>query len=41
MIERHALQYLKQWKLSKDHKPLIIRGARQVVSFMALLKVKI
>ena len=30
MIERCALQYLKQWKNSKDHKPLIIRGARQV-----------
>lgn len=30
MIERNALQYLRQWRLSKDHKPLIIRGARQV-----------
>lgn len=30
MIQRIALQRLKQWKLSNKHKPLIIRGARQV-----------
>lgn len=30
MIQRTALQYLKQWKLSNEHKPLVLRGARQV-----------
>lgn len=30
MIQRTALQRLEQWKLSKEHKPLVLRGARQV-----------
>ena len=30
IIERNALQHLKEWKNSKNHKPMIIRGARQV-----------
>lgn len=30
MIQRTALQRLEQWKLSLDHKPLVLRGARQV-----------
>lgn len=30
MIQRTALQYLIQWKASADHKPLVLRGARQV-----------
>ena len=30
MIHRSALQFLAQWKESKNRKPLIIRGARQV-----------
>ena len=27
---RNAIEQLKQWKESKDRKPLIIEGARQV-----------
>lgn len=27
---RHAIEQLKQWKDSKNRKPLIIEGARQV-----------
>lgn len=30
MIQRTALQHLEQWKSSEDHKPLVLRGARQV-----------
>lgn len=30
MIQRAALQRLEQWKLSGGHKPLVLRGARQV-----------
>lgn len=30
MIQRSALQYLEQWKSNPEHKPLVVRGARQV-----------
>ena len=30
MIQRTALQRLEQWKSSSGHKPLVLRGARQV-----------
>jgi len=30
MIQRSALQFLSKWKESKNRKPLVIRGARQV-----------
>jgi predicted AAA+ superfamily ATPase len=30
MIRRKALQFLREWKKSKNRKPLVIRGARQV-----------
>ena len=30
MIQRKAINYLLQWKIRKDRKPLILRGARQV-----------
>lgn len=30
MIQRTALQHLERWKSSPDHKPMILRGARQV-----------
>ena len=30
MIHRKALNFLSQWKESRDRKPLVIRGARQV-----------
>lgn len=30
MIQRTALQHLKDWKSSPEHKPLVLRGARQV-----------
>ena len=30
MLNRSALQYLKNWKNKKIRKPLVIRGARQV-----------
>lgn len=30
MIQRAALQRLERWKLSGGHKPLVLRGARQV-----------
>lgn len=29
-FQRHLLEKLEQWKISKDRKPLIMRGARQV-----------
>lgn len=29
-FNRHAVSYLKDWKASKNRKPLILRGARQV-----------
>ncbi|MFS4454520.1 ATP-binding protein [Maribacter sp. 2304DJ31-5] len=29
-FKRHATAYLKDWKVSKNRKPLILRGARQV-----------
>lgn len=29
-FKRHIISYLEDWKTRKDHKPLIIRGARQV-----------
>lgn len=29
-LERKIDQYLKDWKNDKDHKPLIIQGARQI-----------
>ena len=28
-LQRKALKTLKQWKTTPDHKPLLIRGARQ------------
>ncbi|MDY5028474.1 AAA family ATPase [Hallerella succinigenes] len=28
-MERFAMQHLAQWKVRKDRKPLIVRGARQ------------
>ena len=30
MFERKALNWLRSWRNNKDHKPLVIRGARQV-----------
>ncbi len=30
MIKRNLLQHLRRWRNKKDHKPLILRGARQV-----------
>lgn len=30
MIQRTAIQYLESWRNSLDHKPLVLRGARQV-----------
>jgi len=30
MIQRKALEYLLQWKVRSDRKPLVLRGARQV-----------
>lgn len=30
MIKRFALQHLEKWRTSPNHKPLILRGARQV-----------
>lgn len=30
MIQRAAIQYLEQWKSTTDHKPMVLRGARQV-----------
>ena len=30
MIQRAALKYLDRWRLSAEHKPIVIRGARQV-----------
>lgn len=30
MFYRDALKYLQKWKVKKDRKPLVIRGARQV-----------
>lgn len=30
MIQRTALQRLEDWRLSEEHKPLVLRGARQV-----------
>ena len=30
MIQRNALRFLSKWKESKDRKPLVVRGARQV-----------
>ena len=30
MFERNALKWLRSWRNNKDHKPLVIRGARQV-----------
>ena len=29
-MQRIAIQKLKEWKEAKNHKPLIIEGARQV-----------
>ena len=29
-FKRHAITYLKDWKVSKNRKPLVLRGARQV-----------
>ena len=30
MFERKALAWLRSWKNKESHKPLVIRGARQV-----------
>ena len=30
MLQRVALQYLNRWRNTPEHKPLVIRGARQV-----------
>lgn len=30
MFKRKALEYLLEWKNNKNHKPLIIRGLRQI-----------
>ena len=30
MIQRKAIEFLLQWKSSKNRKPLVLRGARQV-----------
>ena len=30
MFERNALKWLREWKQREDHKPLVVRGARQV-----------
>jgi predicted AAA+ superfamily ATPase len=37
MFERNIVDYLEEWRLKKDRKPLILRGARQVGKTYAVL----